>query len=95
VDDRLRDVFPAVRGEALRPAAALFRKNHDRLLGRVIQWSLLTELEGQTILRKLESRAAALKLSYRPGKEGEKLLDSLSLAVGLAMDYAYTGRLTG
>ena len=95
VDDKLRAVFPPVRGVALRPAAALFRRQHDRLLGRVIQWSMLTELEGQTILRKLESRAAALKLSYRPGKEGEKLLDILSLAVGLAMDYAYTGRLTG
>jgi hypothetical protein len=95
VDDRLRSVFPPVRGEALRPAAALFRKHHDRLLGRVIRWSLLTELEGQTILRKLEARAAALKLNYRPGREREKLLDILSLAVGLAMDYAYTGRLTG
>ncbi|MFO7732923.1 MAG: putative zinc-binding metallopeptidase [Candidatus Aminicenantes bacterium] len=95
VDDRLREVFPTVRGDALRPASALFRKHHDRLLGRIIQWSLLTEREGQTILRKLEVRSAALKLSYRPGKEGEKLLDILSLAVGLAMDYAYTGRLTG
>ena len=95
VDDRLREVFPPVRGEVLRPAAALFRRHRERLLGRVIQWSMLTELEGQTILRKLEARAAALKLNYRPGKEGEKLLDILSLAVGLAMDYAYTGRLTG
>ena len=95
VDDRLREVFPPVRGDVLRPAAALLRKNHDRLLGRVIQWSLLTEKEGQTILHKLEARSVALKLSYRPGKEGEKLLDIVSLAVGLAMDYAYTGRLTG
>ena len=95
VDDRLREVFPPIRGEYLRPAAALFRRHHDRLLRRVIQWSMLTEVEGQTILRKLEARAVALKLSYRPGKEGEKLLDILSLAIGLAMDYAYTGRLTG
>ena len=95
VDDRLREVFPPVRGEALRPAAALFRRNHDRLLARVVQWSLLTDREGETILRKLEARSTALKLSYRPGKESEKLLDVVSLAVGLAMDYAYTGRLTG
>jgi len=94
VDDRLREVFPLVRGRALRPAAALFRKHHDGLLGRVIQWSLLTEKEGETILLKLEARSTALKLAYRPGKEPEKLLDVVSLAVGLAMDYAYTGRLT-
>lgn len=95
VDDRLREVFPPVRGAALRPAQGLFRKHHDRLLKRVVLWSMLSELEGRTILRKLESRSAALKLSYRPRQEAEKLLDVVSLAVGLAMDYAYTGKLTG
>jgi hypothetical protein len=95
VDDRLREVFPPTRGEPLRPAAELFRKLHARLLERVVVWSKLSELEAEAILRKLGSRAKVLKLSYRPGKEGERTMDVVSLAVAMAVDYAYTGRLTG
>ena len=95
VDDRLREVFPPVRGALLRPASALFRKLHSRLLGRVVLWSKLTEHEAAAILRKLEIRADALNLVYRPGQEGERIMDIVSLAVALALDYAYTGRLTG
>lgn len=95
VDDRLREVFPPVRSEVLRPAAGLFRQNRDRLVGRIVRWSNLSEASGETILRKLENRARVLGLSYRPGRAEEKLMDILSLATALAMDYAYTGRLTG
>ncbi len=95
VDDRLREVFPPTRGQQLRPAAGLFRKLHTRLLERVVLWSELSEHEAAAILRKLESRALALKLSYRPGQERERIMDVVSLAVALALDYAYTGRLTG
>jgi hypothetical protein len=95
VDDRLREVFPPLRGEVLQPAASLFRKHHDRLIGRVVRWSNLSEASGETILRKLESRARVLGLHYRPRRAEEKLLDIVSLATALAMDYAYTGRLTG
>jgi hypothetical protein len=95
VDDRLREVFPPARGALLRPASELFRKLHSRLLGRVVLWSKLTEHEAAAILHKLEIRSAALKLSYRPGQEGELIMDVVSLAVALALDYAYTGRLTG
>ncbi len=95
VDDRLREVFPPARGEMLRPASGLFRKLHTRLLERVVLWSALSEREAAAILRKLEIRADAMKLSYRPGQEGERVMDVVSLAVALALDYAYTGRLTG
>ncbi|MBN2399349.1 MAG: hypothetical protein JXI33_03310 [Candidatus Aminicenantes bacterium] len=95
VDDRLREVFPPVRGMLLRPASVLLRKLHSQLLGRVILWSKLSEREAAAILRKLETRADALKLSYRLGQEGERIMDVVSLAVALALDYAYTGRLTG
>ncbi len=95
VDDRLREVFPPARGEVLRPASELFRKLHGRLLERIVLWSKLSEREAAAILRKLENRAKGLNLYYRPGKEGERLMDVVSLAVALAMDYAYTGRLTG
>lgn len=95
VDDRLREVFPPVRGELLRPASELFRKLHSRLLVRVVHWSKLTEREVAAMLHKLELRSDALKLSYRPGQEGERIMDIFSLAVALALDYAYTGRLTG
>jgi hypothetical protein len=95
VDDRLREVFPPARGQALRPAADLFRKHHARLLERAMLWSELTEHEAGAILRKLETRAASLKLQYRPGMEEGRLMDVVALTIALAMDYAYTGRLTG
>ncbi len=95
VDDSLHDAFPASRGQVLRPAAALFRRYRERLVERVVHWSVLTPAEAGTLVRKLEARAAALKLSYRPGAEGERLMDVVSLVIALALDYAYTGRLTG
>ncbi|MBN2344761.1 MAG: hypothetical protein JXO51_00115 [Candidatus Aminicenantes bacterium] len=95
VDDRLREVFPPARGTPLRPASELFRKLRARLLERIVLWSTLSEREAAAILRKLESRSKALKLSYRPGQEGQRIMDVVSLTVALALDYAYTGRLTG
>ncbi|MEN6560284.1 MAG: putative zinc-binding metallopeptidase [Acidobacteriota bacterium] len=95
VDDSLRDAFPASRGQVLRPAAALFRRFHDRLVERVVHWSVLTPAEAESLLRKLEVRAGALGLSYRPGAEGQRMMDVVSLVIALALDYAYTGRLTG
>jgi hypothetical protein len=95
VDDSLHDAFPASRGQALRPAAALFKRYHDRLVERVVHWSVLTPAEADALVHKLEARAAALGLNYRPGAEGERLMDVVSLVIALALDYAYTGRLTG
>ncbi len=95
VDDRLREVFPPVRGDVLRPACGLFRQYRDKLVSRVARWSNLSEASSETILRKLESRSRTLGLVFRPGRAEEKLLDIVSLATALAMDYAYTGRLTG
>jgi hypothetical protein len=95
VDDSLHDAFPASRGQILLPAAALLRRYHDRLVERVVHWSVLTPAEAGALIRKLEARAAALGLSYRPGAEGERLMDVMSLVIALALDFAYTGRLTG
>ncbi len=95
VDDSLLEAFPASRGHVLRPASALFKRYRDRLVERVVHWSVLTPPEADALLRKLEARATALGLSYRPGAEGERLMDVVSLVVALALDYAYTGRLTG
>jgi hypothetical protein len=95
VDDRLREVFPPTRGAQLRLAVELFRKLHSRLLGRVVLWSALSEREAMAILHKLEMRSETMKLTYRPGQEGERIMDIVSLTVALALDYAYTGRLTG
>jgi len=95
VDDSLHDAFPPSRGRVLRPASALFKRYRDRLVERVTHWSVLTPAEADTLLRKLEARAVALRLSYRPGAEGERLMDVVSLVIALALDYAYTGRLTG
>jgi hypothetical protein len=95
VDDSLRDAFPVSRGQALRPATALIRRYRDRLVERVVHWSVLTPAEAEALVRKIEARAAALGLNYRPGAEGERLMDVVSLVIALALDYAYTGRLTG
>ncbi len=95
VDDSLHDAFPPSRGQVLRPASALFRRYRERLVERVVHWSVLTPGEAEALIRKLEARAVALRLSYRPGAEGERLMDVVSLVIALALDYAYTGRLTG
>ena len=95
VDDKLREVFPPVRGRVLLSAENLFRRNRSELMNRIIRWSELDDGEVETILKKLESRAESLGLYYRRSAEGEKIMDIVALAVALAMDYAYTGRLTG
>jgi predicted nucleic acid-binding protein len=95
VDDSLHDAFPASRGKVLRPASALFKRYRERLVERVVHWSVLTPGEAEALVRKLEARATSLRLSYRPGAEGERLMDVVALVIALALDYAYTGRLTG
>lgn len=95
VDDKLREVFPPLRGRTLLPACALLRKHRDKLAERVSRWSGLEEDEVQTLLTKLEDRAESLDLTYRPGQLGTKIVDVTALATALAMDFAYTGRLTG
>ncbi len=95
VDDKLKEVFPEVGGRTLLPADELLRKNRDRLLDRVTRWSSLEEEEVGTLLSKLEDRADALDLSYRRHQTAVKIMDVTSLATALAIDFAYTGRLTG
>jgi hypothetical protein len=95
VDDKLREVFPQVRGRTLLRAADLLRKHHDDLLGRVTRWSNLDGDEVGTLLTKLEDRADILDLLFRKRQASEKLMDVTALATSLALDFAYTGRLTG
>jgi hypothetical protein len=95
VDDKLREVFPPVRGRTLALASSLLLKNKDDLLDRVIRWSSLPKEEVTTLLDKLEDRAEALSLQFRRQDQSAKLMDLIALATSLAMDFAYTGRLTG
>lgn len=95
VDDKLREVFPDVDGRPQLSACALLRQQHDALLSRVTHWSGLDEDEVRAILTKLIDRADVLNLVYRPRQANEKLMDLMSLATSIAVDYAYTGRLTG
>ena len=62
---------------------------------RVCRWSGLEEKEVETLLDKLQDRADALDLRYRRGQAPLKVMDLTALATALAMDFAYTGRLTG
>jgi len=95
VDDKLKEIFPDIRGRKLPSAGDLLRKKHADLLDRVSRWSGLAEDDVRTLLEKLEDRADALGLLYRPSQLTERLMDVTSLATSLALDFAYTGRLTG
>lgn len=95
VDDKLREVFPTVRGRNLQRAVELLRKHQEDLLLRVARWSGLEEDEVRTLLVKLEDRADALDLWFRRRQVAAKLMDVTTLATSLAMNFAYTGRLTG
>ena len=55
----------------------------------------LDEDEVRTLLEKLEDRAAALELYYRAREVAAKRMDVTALATALAMNFAYTGQLTG
>src|SRR5438874_2268149 len=65
VDDKLHEIFPALRGRARAAAAELLQKHHAELVERVRRWSGLPEEEVRTLLSKLEDRAEALGLQYR------------------------------
>ena len=95
VDDKLREVFPPARGRALVGAGDLFRKHRARLIGRVARWSALEKEEVKTLLSKLEDRADKLDLMFRRRHFPTKIMDVTAMATALAVDYAYTGRLTG
>jgi hypothetical protein len=95
VDDRLRTVFPPARGDTVIPARQLIRRRRQDLLERMVRWSALDEADGQTILTKLEERAAALRLKFHSSQEEEKLLDLATMVIALAMEFAYCGRLMG
>jgi hypothetical protein len=94
VDDKLRDIFPAVRTGDLAPAGDLFRSNRRDLAERIVRWAGLDEDEAEELLAKLETRSDALELTYRTRDEAAKILDTVAVAVSLAMDYNYSGRFT-
>jgi hypothetical protein len=95
VDDKLREVFPPVRGRTLLPAGDFLRKHRAELLARVAHWSSLEEGEVATILAKLEDRADTLGLEFPRRGLTAKLMDVTALATSLAMDFNHTGQLTG
>lgn len=94
VDDKLREVFPPLRGRA-RPAADVLRRHHARIADSIARWSGLQKVEVDMILDKLEDRAQALRLMVPNNREAERMTDATALATSLAMDFAYTGRFTG
>jgi hypothetical protein len=95
VDDKLREVFPEVRGRTLVPAGDMFRKHQAHIMARVTRWSGLDDEEVRAFLLKLENRADALGLYFLKRQTSEKLMDITALATSLAMNFAYTGQLTG
>jgi hypothetical protein len=95
VDDKLREVFPSVKGGATILAVDFLRRHQQELVDRVIRWAGLPEAEVQTLLTKLEDRAEALELQLRSRLTVAKLMDVTALTTSLAMNFAYTGQLTG
>jgi len=92
VDDRLREVFPPVRGAALALVAVL-RKHRPRLLAHMVRWSGLREEDAGAILSKVEERAEALNLELPSVRKEAALMDLAAMATAVALDYAYTGQL--
>jgi hypothetical protein len=95
VDDKLREVFPEVRGRTLVTATELLGKHREDMLLRVTRWSGLDSRDVESLLIKLEERAQALDLSYRPRETSAKVMDVTALVTALAIDFAQSGRLTG
>lgn len=95
VDDKLRELFPPVQGKAGRSVADLLVKYREELVARMTRWSDLNEGEATAILIKLEARARVLDSSYVRTRATRTLLDISALAMALAMEWAYTGRLVG
>ena len=95
VDDKLREVFPVVRGRTLLPAAQLIKKHQRDLLPQVVRWSALGTEEVKTLLEKLQDRAKTLELVFRPRDQVQKVMEIAALATALAMNFAYTGNLAG
>ena len=95
VDDRLQQVFPLVRGSVPAPAADFLREHHRDLLALVVRRSGLNEEEAGAILDKLEHRAEALGLGFPRTRRARMLMEIAGLATALAMNYSYTGLLTG
>ena len=95
VDDKLREVFPIVRGRTLLPAAQLFKKHQRDMLPRIVRWSALALEEVKTLLEKLQDRTEVLGLVFRPRDQVQKVMEITALATALAMNFAYTGNLAG
>jgi hypothetical protein len=95
VDDKLREVFPVIRGRKLLPAARLIQKYQSTLLPQVVRWSALGTEEVKTLLEKLQDRAQALGLFFHSRDQVQKVMDITALATALAMNFAYTGNFAG
>jgi hypothetical protein len=95
VDDKLQEVFPPRRGRGLKPAAALIQDERLTLAERIVRWTSMELDEISAIVDKLADRAEVLNLHYRTKDHAAKVLDLVALVTSLAMDFNYTGRLTG
>ncbi|HMP01995.1 MAG TPA: hypothetical protein PKD86_08605 [Gemmatales bacterium] len=95
VDDKLQEVFPETNGRKLITAHELLRRYEDSICLRAAHWSMLERRDVRAIVAKLKDRAAELGLYCKQNEKRDKLMDLTALVTALAMDYAYTGRLTG
>jgi hypothetical protein len=95
VDDKLKRVFPRLRGKGYIPACLFLHQHRLRVAHSVSAWAGLADEEVNTILDKLEDRARSLGLKLPRRKGREKLVELTALATSLAKDFAYTGRFTG
>ncbi len=95
VDDKLQEVFPQLRTRRVRAASSLIQDERLTLSERVVRWTSLDNDEIAAIVTKLTDRAESLDLHYRTKDRPTKILDLVALVTSLAMDFNYTGRLTG
>jgi hypothetical protein len=92
VDDRLREVFSAPKRGDTMPLGTLLKTHRRVLTSRMVRLAGLGSEDAAEILRKLEERADALKLRVPSAGRESALVDLASVAIALAMDFAYTGQ---
>jgi hypothetical protein len=95
VDDKLRRVFPEVRGGVPSlPAQVFLRRRRQTLVRRISYWSGMDPEEIDMIMNKLEDRARTLNLRTKSRDEPERIVDIASLVTAMAVQFNNSGGFT-
>ncbi|MCS7015050.1 MAG: hypothetical protein NZM42_02885 [Gemmatales bacterium] len=95
VDDKLRELFPPAKTRDSLSASIFLRKYSAIIIAQLSRWSELDEDDAEALLIKMIDRAEVLGLTVARRKMHDKVIEVVALAMALAMNFSYTGRVTG